>query len=195
MRLRGIGIVVVFFLLGCGTASKKALEDKPKKVQITRTAEEVERDNLARKCLAEYQFAQTLLDANGKVSQKAINRFENIFASNAQVLNDIYPEPSLIYYKDYVSNIYSFMREEGVKASIVYYYDFGLVETTPDLETNDIELEYYGYVFPVKKRMLNGLNYNNEVVKYPNERFIDLEIVIIASTIVNKAKILLIRER
>lgn len=167
------------------------------KKQLVRKGEDNERDRIAAKCLGDYQFALDLFDEKlGRVTEKEIERFESLFVDNAKIFDDISAESGMIDFKDYVSLVFSFLPNNGVAGDgINYYYDYGSIVFSSDLRIDDLEEEYFIYVYPVRKQIAIGLDKNNKPVKLKKPKEIDLDVIIVSSAVKKDAKILTIRPR
>lgn len=95
--------------------------------------------------VSDYQIYAVLLGSSGQVDQPAINKFNALFESNTEILDDLATYPRMVAYQDYTSTVYNYLKNDGVHFNIRDNEAYAM-EITKD----DLEEEYYVKVQFVK---------------------------------------------
>ena len=98
--------------------------------------------------LKDYVKYAGLAEEEGGVSQANINRFKNLFASNARILKDYSSLPGQINFSDYAGEIFEYLSEEGLK--------FDMYGALIDVISYD-STGYYQVDIVTQKFVYNGL--------------------------------------
>lgn len=196
MKLGKPHITIIIFLIGNLTIWFNLAAQNEVGNLVKKRGDDIKRENLAKRCLAEYQFSCNLIDKKGKVSQESINRFLELFWSNAKVWNDLVEKPYMIDVKDYTTQAFVFLEKVGLQGGITDYLslsrkdDYWVYE---QLDSADLVNNYYVYEWVFKKEVFNGLDSQNNPVQYPDGRQFYMKATISASLVTGRAHILKIR--
>lgn len=154
-------ILFLMVFLTSGLFSQVRLSTDGAYINAELTEEEKEEILLATESIiTEYATKGSFLDENGTFSDEAYANFLSIFASNAEVFNDLVKKDGgNINFSSYADNVFQYMQSTGVK--------FELSEIYLDQITYDSS-GFYIVQASLQKTMFNGLDDNNQVVSFPN---------------------------
>lgn len=98
--------------------------------------------------MSDYVRYAGLAEGEAGVSQANLNRFKNLFASNAKILDDFSATPGQLNFSDYAGEIFEYLNEEGLK--------FDMYGALIDVISYD-STGYYQVDIVTQKFVYNGL--------------------------------------
>lgn len=137
-------------------------------------------------CMAAYRQLCVLADSTRWITDASMQAFEELFESNAIVVNDLavegpYPMPM----RDYVSMAYNYLDSIGVEA-LITENRFAEIppEKYPFIEQDNDGEKIFLYDLPVTKSLMNGIDKSGKIVvfDFPKEYRIIVSIHYYAET-------------